>query len=185
MAVVNTTSTMQIEPQNLAELRSHPNLYFKNKNDRRRRDTASFRQVILFKPRSRALFLVYASGKCVILGCRSQKKIRRAGRWLAKTLGSRVVQKPRLRNIVYVFKTKAIRCSGDLIEMVASLMRTDYRPSFEPEISPALMLSPSSVPLAKVMIFRTGKVNVTGLTSFKMIRVVKHEIRSLFDSIKS
>lgn len=173
---------MQLEPQNLAQLIHHPNLYFKTKRDRRSRASSAFKHVILNQPHSHAVFLVYESGSCVILGCRSQTEITDAGRWIAQSLNSRIISEPRVRNVVYVFAAEEA-CRWPILSRLHAHLLNKYTVSYEPELSPALMFSPQCQPNAKVMVFGSGKINVTGLRSFADIPfVVKEVIKALTPS---
>ena len=179
MSIVCTTSLLILnESLNLASLRKHEFINVKRRPDRRVRKVGCFHHVILRNPNTRHVYLLYENGKCVILGPRSEREIAAASTWISLVLCCKVLKPPVLRNVVYVYTWNIKECSGpDALGTLHARLKKRYKQlQLDPELSPALMFNPTSCPHAKVMIFRTGRVNVTGLKSFADILLVRSEL---------
>lgn len=178
MAVVCSTAVVRLEATSLIDLQSSHFLYIKKKKDRRKRCIRAFNHVILKKPHSRIIYLVYENGKCVILAARSPHEIMRATRWICKIVKTRLVSLPVVRNVVYVGKYKLPNVPNVLGKMYEDL-RATQRVSLEPELSPALIVDSNTCTNAKIMIFRTGKVNITGIRDFDSLPTIIKEVDCL------
>ena len=122
--------------------------------------------------------LVFHNGKIVIVGTKSRKEA-------ARTLGSLVdsveglgfeatASELKLRNIVayHNYNTPVN------LELLYTLLRNNHTVSFEPELSPALMIQ---IP-ETIRIFHNGKVIFTGLKSFDRLDVVYEFVEKLLKS---
>lgn len=129
-------------------------------------------------PGEKATFLVYASGKCVILGTTNDDELAIASFWIAAELDSLILAGPIVSNMVYVYAAnfRELTAPNKILSRLYYRLRPNYHVSYEPEISPALMVSPRSAPSVKVMIFRSGKINITGLKSHEMLGNVINEL---------
>lgn len=183
MSVVCTTSVVSLSPVDLQSLRLCEFVHKKKRPDRRKRRTDCFRHVILRNPIQGFVYLVYENGKCVILGPRSWEEIGSACSWIQLVLCSKVRDNLSLRNIVYVYTIDLKGLTGERDDVLPVLFKrlSEHYPriQLDQELSPALMLNPKTSTRAKVMIFRTGRVNITGITSFDLIEAIKHELESV------
>lgn len=180
MPVVCSTVVIKLNPQRLNDLRKSPLIYIKTRRDRRLRNDQAFNHVILKKPHSKIVFLVYANGKCVILSAKSPNEIISSTRWICRALHATLVTLPVVRNVVYVDKF-CLDKHGTLQDMYTKLAIT-HHVTLEPELSPALIVDSQSCPCAKIMIFRTGKVNITGVKNFESLHLVLKEVDSLLNN---
>lgn len=190
MSVVSSTARMRIGPQDITELSRHPFAHVKERRDRRTRMNHKFKRAVLRNPLTRIVYLIYASGVVVMLGGRSEAAIARAGRWLCRRLKAVMLEQPVISNVVYVVRhntgapARAHAQKGNVVlptffrlEDLYDRLRSEYvETSFEPELSPAVIMTPKCAARAKIMIFRTGNVNITGLRSFQAIDEVLQEM---------
>lgn len=205
MSVVSSTARMRIGPQNIAELSQHPNAYVKMKKDRRVRIDDAFKRAVLKNPSTNIVYLIYESGACVMLGALSEAAIASAGRWLCSKLKTKMLEHPVVCNVVYVLRhpatvpalkqdnagvtakevkkrkknerNKNVMATHIRLSSLYERLRDAYvSTSFEPELSPAVIVTPKCAPRAKIMIFRTGSINITGLRSFDAIDEVLKEM---------
>lgn len=164
MSVVCTTAVVTIEPQELACLKDSPFVHQSQKKLRRLRKSGSFQHVIWKMPSSRAVFLIYRTGKVVILGTTSICELRDASSWLASALKSKIIEKECISNIVYSCKRDFTRIKNTLQTLFNDIRQyNDGAVRYEPELSPALIFKPKTCPSVTVMIFRTGNITITGL----------------------
>lgn len=184
MAVVCSTAVIRLEKASLPDLKSSHYVYVKKKKDRRQRCSQAFNHVILKKPHSKIIYLVYGNGKCVILSARSPHEIMRATSWICKAIGTKLLSLPVVKNVVYVHWYDMPNASNVLSRLFDDL-KTTRRVSLEPELSPALIIDSHTCPQAKIMIFRTGKVNITGIQDFESLPNVVNEVDGLLKSYKN
>ena len=180
MPVVCSTVVLTLSSQNLDLLRSCEFIHTKHRKDRRLRQDKAFKRVTLKKPHSKIVYLLYANGKCVILGACTPYEVIRSTRWICRTLKATLLSLPLVRNVVYVGKYSQ-QSNGSLQDMYSRLSVT-HRVSLEPELSPALIVESQTNPLAKIMIFRTGKVNITGVKNFESLEPVLLEVDALLNT---
>lgn len=181
MPVVCTTSVVVLSPLHLDDLKDHEFIHKKRKPDRRKRRTDCFHHVILRNPQTDHVFLLYSNGKCVILGPKSITEIHMASSWISLILRNTIRKRVELKNIVYVYNALFKELGEpDTLSLLHARLKSQYpKLQFDPELSPALMFNPLCCCKAKVMIFRTGRVNITGLSCFKLVNSVKTEIESV------
>ena len=177
MSVVSTTAVVTLEPQNITDLKSSPYVHVKSKKNRRPRDNTAFHHVIFREPGTRIVFLIYTSGKCVILSSRNESEMASASLWIATILNSDIITPVAMKNIVYVYQFPFPETKmNQSLSRLHDRLKQCYDASFEPELSPALMLNPKSCPSAKAMIFRSGKINITGIKKESEILKIRGEL---------
>ena len=178
MEVVNSTYTLKLSSKlDLENLTQSP-FVAKPKRTRRPRKTEKFK-VVVWKNNG-VTYLLYANGKCVMLGCRSLQDMYEATEWIKQILLMDSKENFVLHNVVGTFK---VDCEINLRKLSETLraIRKDYG-YFEPELTPALVYRPQCFPKATCLIFRTGRVIMTGVVSFKILNQMYTEI---FELIKS
>ena len=178
MSIVSSTAVFTIKPVDLKVLKTSPYLHQKVKKEKRVRQRQAFHHVIIKRPEKKAVYLVYGNGKCVVLGVRIMSELNEAASWLASAISSTVVERCALRNLVYVFNATfpELQQNMVLIRLRERLLHDYPHVSYEPELSPGLMINPNSYPSAKVMIFRSGKICMTGIRSKGGIDVILREL---------
>ena len=180
MSIVSSTAVVQHEPQDLAILSKSKFKHINKKRLRRTRYTNAFNNVTLKYPFKPIVFLVYANGKCVILGSRSDADLNEANAWLRIELASRVTSLPHVSNYVYAYETKFYGEKSTVLQKLFTRLRVMFPHrtfgSFDPELSPALIYNPESCKTAKAMIFSSGKVTITGLKTKQDIVRVREEL---------
>ena len=178
MEVVNSTCTLclpsTLNLQNLAQ----SSFLAKPKRTRRPRKTDKFKTVVW--KNNGVTYLLYANGKCVILGCRSLRDMYEASQWIKEILSMESKELFVLHNVVGTFKIDQEINLRKLSETF-KVIRKDYG-YFEPELTPALVYHPRCSPKGTCLIFRTGRVIATGVVSFKILNQMYSEI---FELIKS
>lgn len=181
MPVVCTTSVVSFDPQSLVHLQQNEFVHRKKKRDRRFRKQWCFKHVILRHPYLGFVYLVYSSGRCVILGPRNMRHIHLATYWISLILRSQIICPVQVKNIVFVCGAQFNELkSPNALQRLYNRLRSSYSNIvLEPELSPALMFNSCCVQHAKIMIFRTGKINITGLKHFDEIESVKQEINKV------
>lgn len=178
MEVVNSTCTLRLPSKlNLENLAQGP-FVAKPKRTRRPRKNNKFKSVVW--KNNGVTYLLYANGKCVMLGCRSLHDMYEASQWIKDILSMESKELFAVHNVVGTFK---IDRDINLRELSKTLeaIRKDYG-YFEPELTPALVYHPRCSPKATCLIFRTGRVIMTGVVSFKILNQMYTEI---FELIKS
>lgn len=175
MPFVSSTATVTFEPQDLKSLKMSPYVHRKVKKDRRQRQRNAFNQVILKVPDVNAVVLVYRTGKCVILGSRNEQQLQSVVSWLETVLGP-CKEPASVKNMVYVTDIVRKLDLNELDERISSASNGRPYGGYHPELSPALIFESADVPEAKVMIFRTGKVTVTGLGNVGAAVTVSREL---------
>ena len=169
MSVVCSTAISDHGPQDLALLRASPFVHRNGKRLRRQRCTDAFAHVVLKQPDRRTVFLVYASGKCVTLGCRSAEELMASSLWVSAILGTG--SEPQVRNVVCSFRVKHTLCLPVLHLLTGG--------SYEPELSPALIFKPIKGEPVTAMAFSSGKVTVTGIKAFDLVSRLCGEVSRL------
>lgn len=177
MPIVSSTATVKFGPQDLSFLRKSNYVHVKTKKDRRPRQSSAFKHVILKHPDKNVVALIYESGRCVILGSRSCNELLLARDWLQGILGpsSSTVD---VANLVYVSDTLT---NLDLNEthIIIALIRDDHNfGGFNPEISPALIYKSNMILKAKAMVYRSGKITITGVRTCDDVNAVREELET-------
>ena len=177
MPVVSSTAVFAIEAQDLVAVSKSPYVHRNGKRLRRIRKTSCFRQVVIKHPSKKVVFLVYASGRCVVLGCRTQAEIEDSVAWLSHVQNSKLLKEPVVSNLVYAYEID-FRKRGFTSRLLPRLYKLFVQSKtgaciYEPEISPALILNPSFSPKTTVMLFSTGKITVTGCRTLAQIDETK------------
>lgn len=181
MSVVCTTSVVILESLQLDTLHGHEFMHVKRKPDRRKRRTECFDHVILRNPQKGHVYLLYRNGKVVILGALTAEETRLASCWISIVLRKRIICPVEIKNIVFVYTSphfKDQEAKLSLSKLFFRLQEKYPRVQYEPELSPALMFNAKTCSTAKVMIFRTGRVNITGIRDFTQISQLRHEIET-------
>lgn len=177
MPIVSSTATVKFGPQNLSLLKKSVHVHIKTKKDRRPRQRTAFKHVILKQPDNKVVALVYESGRCVVLGSRSYNELLLAIDWLIGILGPSTGNVD-LANMVYVSDTST---NTNLVEthIVIAMIRDDQDfGGFYPEISPALIYKSNVISKAKAMIYRSGKITITGVRSCDDVNAVRDELET-------
>ena len=182
MPIVNITATFTLGPLDFDEVKQLPCISSEKRNVKRKRITTAFDQVIIRQPHSRVVFLLYRTNKCVCLGARSEREVQNACDWLGNELGVSLLAAPVINNMVYAFASKhgPIRLET-LFAKLQKQMKGRAFGSFEPELSPALIYIPKCCPRAKALIFRPGKVNITGLRTLSDAQLAASEIEHILE----
>ena len=178
MAVVCTTVVIRLSTQQLSSLKNSCFLYIKRKKVRRARDMGAFNHVVLKKPHSNITYLIYGNGKCVVLSARSPHEIMRATRWICRKTGSHLLSLPVVHNIVYVKKV-TLPTMPDILTRLYEVITKTHTASLELELSPALIVESQTCSKTKIMIFCTGKINITGISDFEALPNVLSEVDTL------
>ena len=173
MRVVCTTATARIERQELSKLTDSFYVHTSGKRLRRQRKSTAFRHVQWSMPGSNVVFLIYANGRVVILGCVSTQQLDEAVNWLSLQLGSVVLQQPSISNVVTCMELGEL---PQLHVLAQSLRVRGHDVSFEPELSPGVVLR-SKHPKSTAMLFRSGKAMVTGVNDLSIVDDVANAIR--------
>lgn len=194
MSIVNITATFAIEPQDLAVISKRPELWRQRKRVKRVRQTSAFKCAVLQKPESAIVFLVFKTGKCVCLAARSSAAVADACLWLANTLSSPITSHPSIRNIVYCFSLRdsaGNQLAVDIESLFAQLYSVwltiaakarRHFGNFDPELSPSFIYIPKVHKGTKALIFRSGKVNLTGLKTESQTAALVQEIQNLLET---
>lgn len=185
MPIVSSTATLTLKAQKLKWVRRSKFRYINDKNLRRKRKCHAFHNVILKMPGSSIVILVYASGKCVILGSRDVFELEMTTAWLSDTLKSDVLVRPKISNYVFTFTLSDTRISLTVLYEAAKQKYKENASRYNPEISPALIFHPQSSPGSTAMIFSSGKVTITGLKDKEVIQTVCEEIIRLYRDVQS
>lgn len=193
MSIVNTTATFTIEPQDVAVVQSLAEAWTQTKKVKRKRQTSAFKCAVIRKTGTKIVFLVFSSGKCVCLASKSTAELDEACSWLAELLATSVITKPVIKNIVYCFKLtdkdgnrtkvdieKLFRQLYDHWILIDNQHRRHFG-NFDPELSPSFIYIPKIESGTKALIFWSGSVNLTGLTSEDQIDRLVHEIQQIVD----
>jgi TATA-box binding protein (TBP) (component of TFIID and TFIIIB) len=182
MPIVNITASFKTSPQDLVKLSDSKHVFKRRQTLKRKRCVNSFKQVIINKPNSRIVFLVYASGKCVCLGTKSEEELFEACDWFSETFQTKKEGPPRPTNFVYNYKSPHGKVPLEsLFKVLSAKQGKRYFGQFDPELSPALIYQPSAVDGVKALIFRPGSVNITGLKSREAIAPVLEELEYILD----
>jgi TATA-box binding protein (TBP) (component of TFIID and TFIIIB) len=192
MAIVSSTAVFRVEEQDIAELHKSKHKHSSNRRLRRQRDNTAFHNVIFKYPKGKIVFLIYRNGKVVVLGTRSAEELKESCKWLADSLGSPMVDEPSVSNYVYTYSSHmpGINRGDTLINLYTHMQEMNKGKkrifaSLEPELSPALIYYPECSKKAKAMMFRSGKVTITGLRTESDIRAVVEEIEYIMRSHRS
>lgn len=179
MPIVNITATVDFGPQNLAVVSSLPEAWTQKKKVKRVRMKNAFKCARLRKPGTKIVASVYENGKIVILGARHEYQVDDTCNWLSIILKSTQKSAPQIRNIVYSLQLSSAVRLEELYKSLRELPNSRDFGSFNPELSPAFIYRPLAVDGIKALIFRPGKVNITGLKTSADIPVVVEEIQRL------
>lgn len=121
-------------------------------------------------------FMVYQSWKCVLLGCRGSTDVSDAVAWFCSTAGVVCVEQPSLKNLVESWTTN---CTLNLRQVQSKAVKMYPRSAvYEPELSPALVFTMG----AKMLVFGTGKVIITGVKSEDAIREAKRVLGTIINT---
>lgn len=172
MRIVCSTATARLEHQTLSFLNHSPYAHTDVKIRRRKRKSSAFNHVRWRYPGSKIVFLIYGSGRVVILGGLCEEEIRGALAWLAKELKSSICESPVVKNVVACTDVGRLPL---LVNVATRLAHAGYAVSYEPELSPAVFLHLTK-PKATAMLFRSGKATITGITDFAIVRHTLDEI---------
>ena len=167
MNIVNSTVILKfdksIDPN---ELMKSNFIYVKN---RKKKKFNPFNCICLKKPNTKSYFFIYRNGKGILLGCRSLKEIWDAIDWLDNELGT---------NSQFQFKNFV--SSIDLFEPIdLRVLHSKLTPGtclFEPELFPALSID---ILGGKALVFRTGKVIVTGFDNLEDLKEAEKKVFGL------
>ena len=177
MPIVNITATFETKHLNFDEVKQLLSIAPMKKSVKRKRKTNAFDQVMIRKPASRIVFLLYRSQRCVCLGSRSIDELHLACNWVQEQLSIEIKRGPDICNIV--FSCVSPWGSVSLEQLFLRLQRENPRRAFgyfDPELSPALIYVPRCSPRAKALIFRPGKVNITGVRTSEEAESVAREV---------
>lgn len=184
MSIVSSTSVITLEPQVLDKLRSSEFVHTNRKKLIRKRHNDAFNHIIWKMPNSGIVFLIYASGKCVILGAKSLDDLDHASIWISQNLQSRIVTRAVPKNMVYVYSTSIIIVPNLITELVKFIEKSNTV-SYVPEQSPAIIVNPRCKTSAKAMVFRSGKIIITGVINDREISDTKSEISGILREFNS
>jgi len=175
MEVVNSTCTLCLRSTLNLENLAQSSFVAKPKRTRRPRKNNKFKTVVW--KNNGVTYLLYANGKCVMLGCRSLHDMYEASQWIKEMLSMESKELFTVHNVVGTFKIDRDINLRELSETLRAI-RKDYG-YFEPELTPALVYHPRCFSKASCLIFRTGRVIMTGVTSFKTLNQMYTEISEL------
>lgn len=121
--------------------------------------------------------LVYGSGKVVLLGSKSAEEALHAANVVCERLRCRKISLNELsiHNIVSVLNLK---CNIDLKELFIHLHTKKKLPIFESELFPALNFKTHNG--CKAIVFRSGKIIITGCRTLSQNISATKEIESVF-----
>lgn len=184
--VVNTTVTTTVEDGECAigVAARHPPAIKKKKRILRPRMNHAFTHIRAQHPIVKNIhYLVYPTGKIVILGCKSLEEIDDAITWLANQTHTTKPMKYILHNIVGSVKfDKAINLSDLFIKIQAGRGPDQYIGYHEPEMSPALVYAPICNKKARCLVFRSGSAIITGIKWIHDLDVVFQELKSVLNA---
>lgn len=167
MEMVNSTSVASLDSQiDLEDVRKSK-YHVKKKN--------SPFPVVVWK-KNKITFLIYKSGRCVILGCRSTQQVCDEAHWLSSTIGCGL-KHVEICNLVF----SATTCPQNLTQLYETVRSKNkgHFGTYEPELSPAFIYHVKDLK-AKVLIFRTGKIIITGISSIvdvmKTLDVIRNDL---------
>lgn len=190
MSIVSSTAVFTLEPQSLDRLRTSRYVHAGKSGLRRKRKTTAFKNVMIKMPDTTIVFLVYQNGRCVVLGSRSTNIMNKACDWLAKEVKSGILEPPSISNFVYTFQTRFPEMgSPEAMSRLCARLQGHHEINnasyvrYESELSPAVMVHPPSYPRATAMIFRSGKVTITGLRDQSTIIRVRTELERLLKGV--
>ena len=168
MSFVNSTVTFDTkETIDLEILRKSDFVYTKRYKRWKRKKYNPFVCVYVKEPNTNHLFSVYATGKGLLLGCKSIDEIANAMKWFDKTFNTTSVHE--CKNLVHSFDTFT---NLDL----SKLFYANKGSFLEPELFPSLTLD---VAQGKALIFRTGKIILTGFRNEQQIKEAELEVYRL------
>lgn len=178
MRIVCTTAIARIECQELHKLTDSCYVHKSTKRLRRARKTTAFHHVRWSMPDTKIVFLIYASGRVVILGCVSDAQLTCAVDWLSTQLATQVLQPPSVCNVVSCLDLGQL---PPLHSLAQRLTDSGHDVSFEPELSPGIVLRMKD-PNSTTMLFRSGKAMVTGVNAFAGVDHASAAIRQTIRS---
>jgi TATA-box binding protein (TBP) (component of TFIID and TFIIIB) len=188
MAIVSSTAVFRVKDQDIDQLMHSEHRHISTKRLRRRRKTTAFHNVVFKYPFGKVVFLIYRNGKVVVLGSRSKQQLLDASNWLTDTLKSQIIEEPKISNFVYTYQSSMRGTNrGDTLIHLYNHIHVmnngkNIRAYLEPELSPALIYHPACNNRAKAMMFRSGKVTITGINSEHALKAVRSEIDELLGS---
>ena len=187
MKCVNVTATISLEKKiNLKKIKKSPYCVRATLKCDHNDNLKKFNNVTLKRPGTTQTFLIYRSGKVVIVGCKSENEVQDACHWISDLLCITSIPLPTIHNIVF---SGSLEHEINLSTLYEHLRKySTYHTYYEPEISPALVCETSHEEQGrkgKMLLFRTGKFIITGLTSTIGSQNILHEIKSQLSIIYS
>lgn len=158
-----------------------PFVYDNKKRLRRQRKTSAFKHVVWRYPKGdKIVFLIYETGRIVILGGCCESDILSACQWLADNLCSTLVEQPVIRNVVVCTNIGTLMP----LNILANRLRdVGYNICYEPELSPGIILR---ILNTTSLVFQSGKLTMTGIQDFEhVIGVVKHVVEGILKALTS
>jgi TATA-box binding protein (TBP) (component of TFIID and TFIIIB) len=184
MECVNATATISVGKKiNLKKIKKSPYCVRATLKCDHKDNLKKFNNVTLKRPGTNQTFLIYRSGKVVIVGSKSESEVQDACHWISDLLHITSIPLPTIHNVVF---------SGNLFHQINLSTLYDYLRNnsthqshtyYEPELSPALIYETSHEEQGqrrkgKILLFRTGRFIITGLTSAIGSKNILHEIKS-------
>ena len=180
MECVNATATISLEKKiNLKKFKKSPYCVRATLKCDHNNNLKKFNNVTFKRPGTNQTFLIYRSGKVVIVGSKSENEVQDACHWISDLLHITSIPLPKIHNVVF---------SGNLFRQINLSALYDHLRNhhqshiyYEPEISPALVYETSHVEegrKGKMLLFRTGRFIITGCTSTIGSQNILHEVKS-------
>ena len=141
---------------------------------------SAFHHVRWAMPSNKIVFLIYASGRVVILGSVSTTQLTEAITWLAKELSSPILQMPLISNVVACMN---LGKQSQLADLAQRLAENGADVSYEPELAPGIILRQSD-PKSTTMLFHSGKATVTGIKDITTLERVAEQIKSTVNACR-
>ena len=158
--IVNMTATFSLnETLRLEELKDCCFTRVPRTKPRRERQKNAFNVACWRHPRKNITFLLYASGRVVILGARTFEDIDDSAEWICKILNMRIDEPIKVSNMVVKLDLEK---KLELEKFVRILRMKGREVTYETELSPALIYE---LRHGKALVFASGKVIITGLRS--------------------
>lgn len=113
------------------------------------------------------VILSYENRKCVMLGAKSRKDADVCVDWYLNCSKCTLTKQLEIRNLVYIFDSG----TGIILSKLFCFLRyKGIECRFEPEICPAVVLVSPTTQKPTILIYRSGKVTITGSSCASSVR---------------
>lgn len=147
------------------------------KRRRRQRRSECFRQVIWqYKDHPSIRFLIYSSGKAVMLGCKTLQEINDCIAWIAVEIPPEGELTQRLCLVVFHAQAQTRLNLTELYPKIQAARANTFHGYYEQERNSSIVYAPRCQPDVRCLLFASGSIIITGLQCLSHVLSVIEEL---------